>query len=254
MILLYPGDTEPKVCAVQILLNRQGEFLKVDGYFGPKTRQAVINFQRKHSLGMDGKIGVETWKKLAEGSNLSTIDALDFSDTVLTNKKGEIPNTSTYTEAALRKAGSNPIVTGAMSGGLRDVMEQIHQRAQGSIVLLRFFGHGSPGSMDLSGSSALHVGNVWGQGPLLTKLRPYFAKFGSVELHGCQVVGRDVKGKVEGTTVLSHLAFMWGVPVTAGINLQYDYDLKRHFVSKDQHAQLIRKTARCNPGLRNLQE
>ncbi len=227
MILLYPGDIEPKVCAMQILLNRRGESLKVDGYFGPKTRQAVTDFQNKHNLGADGKIGVETWKKLAEGSNLATIDALDFSDTVIPNKRGEIPNTSYATEAALRKAGSSPIVTGAMSGGLRDVMEQIHQRAQGSIVLLRFFGHGSPGSMELSGSSALHVGNVWGQAPVLMKLRPYFARFGSVELHGCQIAGRDARNKIDGKLVLEQLAFMWGVPVTAGINLQYDYDLKR---------------------------
>jgi len=47
----------------------------IDGIFGPKTRDAVIAFQRASGIGVDGIVGPETWgvieavKKPAEGIN-----------------------------------------------------------------------------------------------------------------------------------------------------------------------------------------
>jgi peptidoglycan hydrolase-like protein with peptidoglycan-binding domain len=35
-----------------------------DGIFGPKTKAAVIAFQKKHGLTADGIIGPKTWAKL----------------------------------------------------------------------------------------------------------------------------------------------------------------------------------------------
>ena len=37
----------------------------VDGKMGPKTRQAVKEFQRVHGLQDDGKVGKQTWAKLS---------------------------------------------------------------------------------------------------------------------------------------------------------------------------------------------
>ena len=38
--------------------------VEVDGIFGPKTKQAVIAFQKAHGLTCDGIIGPKTWSKL----------------------------------------------------------------------------------------------------------------------------------------------------------------------------------------------
>ena len=41
-----------------------GYDIVVDGVFGPKTKQAVIQFQKDHGLTPDGVIGPKTWAKL----------------------------------------------------------------------------------------------------------------------------------------------------------------------------------------------
>ncbi|MCR1960180.1 hypothetical protein CWE04_11985 [Thomasclavelia cocleata] len=38
--------------------------IKADGIFGDNTKNAVINYQKKHSLTPDGIVGTNTWKKL----------------------------------------------------------------------------------------------------------------------------------------------------------------------------------------------
>ncbi len=38
----------------------------LDGYFGPSTRRAVINFQRSQGLGADGIVGCATWQQLTK--------------------------------------------------------------------------------------------------------------------------------------------------------------------------------------------
>jgi hypothetical protein len=41
MIIVQPSESSPRVAVIQIMLNRAGYELKVDGRFGPKTRVAV---------------------------------------------------------------------------------------------------------------------------------------------------------------------------------------------------------------------
>ena len=43
----------------------------VDGKMGPKTRQAVREFQRVHGLQDDGKVGKQTWAKLSPYVDMS---------------------------------------------------------------------------------------------------------------------------------------------------------------------------------------
>ena len=41
--------------------------VKVDGYFGAATKAAVMDFQRKYGLGVDGIVGKATWSKINAG-------------------------------------------------------------------------------------------------------------------------------------------------------------------------------------------
>ncbi|MGR6088942.1 peptidoglycan-binding protein [Brevibacterium sp. CSND-B09] len=41
--------------------------VKVDGYFGASTKAAVMDFQRKYKLGVDGIVGKATWAKINAG-------------------------------------------------------------------------------------------------------------------------------------------------------------------------------------------
>lgn len=60
-------DTGPKVRELQTSLNRHGARLNVDGYLGPSTNRAVLDFQRSSGLAPDGLVGTATWRALTGG-------------------------------------------------------------------------------------------------------------------------------------------------------------------------------------------
>jgi hypothetical protein len=64
--VLEEGATRPAVWELQQKLNAAGvdPRLKVDGIFGPDTRDAVTTFQQIHGLETDGIVGQETWTAL----------------------------------------------------------------------------------------------------------------------------------------------------------------------------------------------
>lgn len=45
-------------------LTKNGYPVNIDGQFGPKTEQAVINFQKKQLIAIDGIVGQQTWVRL----------------------------------------------------------------------------------------------------------------------------------------------------------------------------------------------
>ncbi|SEP70663.1 protein of unknown function [Azotobacter beijerinckii] len=214
--LLRYGDRLPSVVAVQILLNRkmrQGAYLVVDGIYGAKTREAVHGFQlEKGYLIADGVVGQSTWRALSEGENLQVIDSVD-----LTQSKD-----MGYEDAAIRGTGGVPVVNFGMCNGVQEAMRQIQAQAgAGNVVLLRFHGHGSPGSMGVTVGTGSEISSEFGVTFLdslarfVAPLAGIFAPFGSAELHGCRVgAGRD------GQRLVSALASAWGVPVTAGVRRQ----------------------------------
>jgi peptidoglycan hydrolase-like protein with peptidoglycan-binding domain len=55
---------------LQRLLNAHGYSVTTDGGFGPKTQQAVINFQKQKQLVADGIVGLKTWKQLGVCSTI----------------------------------------------------------------------------------------------------------------------------------------------------------------------------------------
>ncbi len=65
--LLREGDGGPDVAQLQRQLTRAGFPCAVDGDFGPRTRDAVIAFQRARGLAADGVAGPATRTALAAG-------------------------------------------------------------------------------------------------------------------------------------------------------------------------------------------
>lgn len=215
--LLRRGDKLPTVAVIQILLNRKmkvGTYIGVDGIFGKFTQKAVRNFQKEYRLpNVNGVIDRETWLKLSENQPFQLIDSVD-----VTNHKD-----LGYEDAAIKSAGGDPIINFGMCAGVAEVKHKIRIRAtNGSVGLLRFHGHGSPGSMGITTGTGWEADSTFDAlyikflARFISELSVIFSPFGSVELHGCRVgAGRD------GTTLLKGLANALGVPVSAGVRTQY---------------------------------
>lgn len=73
-------DKGPAVSAIQEQINKRGQSVDVDGYFGPGTEQAVRNFQQAAGLEVDGLVGPDTWAALYTGDPAGTDS--DGNDTV----------------------------------------------------------------------------------------------------------------------------------------------------------------------------
>ena len=52
------------VKTAQFALISHGYKIDADGYYGPKTRQAIIDFQKKEGIAADGIVGKVTWERL----------------------------------------------------------------------------------------------------------------------------------------------------------------------------------------------
>lgn len=63
---LWRGNTGSSVLDLQQKLNRNGYNLDEDGVFGSNTYNAVLDYQRKNNLAVDGVVGDETWGSLGK--------------------------------------------------------------------------------------------------------------------------------------------------------------------------------------------
>ncbi|WP_394514452.1 C40 family peptidase [Priestia aryabhattai] len=72
--VLKQGMTSSDVQKLQQILKQKGYFKNstTTTYFGPVTKQAVVNFQKANNLGADGIVGPATWKALGSSSSAST--------------------------------------------------------------------------------------------------------------------------------------------------------------------------------------
>lgn len=77
MKTLRKGDKCEEVKVLQSALNRAGYNLAVDGSYGGKTRNAVIDFQGNHDLDPDGVCGPKTWKALEPYLDLTVISLIN---------------------------------------------------------------------------------------------------------------------------------------------------------------------------------
>ncbi len=60
IVMAKQGDNSDYVKSLQDMLNKKGATLTADGAFGPKTKQAVIDFQTKNGLTASGVIDTDT--------------------------------------------------------------------------------------------------------------------------------------------------------------------------------------------------
>jgi peptidoglycan hydrolase-like protein with peptidoglycan-binding domain len=225
MLIVKQGERGPRVVALQILLNRhkpQQIVLEVDGVYGTKTNAAVQAYQAQEmsASGRGDVADSPQWLHLINRQPLQVIEAVDVSDPLLLEVT--IPELENFT---------SPIVTGAMSNGLEQVMIEIKARAKDdkSLLLVRFHGHGAPGLSAVSfGKRSLFPGidaiaaltvinadTIRVLRPALEKMAPLLCNFGFVELHACKVAHGP-----EGRKLLQDLAAIWKAPVTAGTGSQ----------------------------------
>jgi len=73
-VTVSPGSSaailKPSTREIQQALKNAGFYQgSVDGKLGPKTREAIREFQRVHQLKVDGLVGKQTWEKLAPYTN-----------------------------------------------------------------------------------------------------------------------------------------------------------------------------------------
>jgi len=72
-VILQEGDKSSAVASIQAELNKFGYQLKVDGDYGPMTRRAVEDYQRKHGLTPDGIVGPITRKAMKERKPMGSV-------------------------------------------------------------------------------------------------------------------------------------------------------------------------------------
>ncbi|HUE10815.1 MAG TPA: peptidoglycan-binding domain-containing protein [Steroidobacteraceae bacterium] len=214
--LLSRTNHLPAVGVLQKLLNRGGAGLNPDADFGPKTHQAVVDFQRPRGLKPDGIVGVETWPRVSAGVDLPIMDCIDVFDPLLVQD----------TETPIQQVGGNPRVIGGMCNGVEQAVSMILSASPGNVFLLRFHGHGNRGIAgvgfgqgDVPGAwderSHIDVDTLNETLPVLSRLRGIFGRYGCVQFMHCQT-GRGPQGR----QLLSRIATALGVPATAAVNDQ----------------------------------
>lgn len=203
----------PAVAVVQVLLARAGYQVRADGHFGPKTRDAVRDFQRDHRpLAVDGVVSVQTWPRLVDREpGFTVLDCIDVGD----------PSLYELEVGHARRHGGNPLVIGGMCNGVEQAMAMICGAASpGSVSLLRFHGHGTAGGAGI-GAGDWSLGehaNVarTSMARVFSRLRGIFSPYGCIQFMHCST-GQGVQG----TSVLQAVADAAGVPATAALRVQY---------------------------------
>jgi hypothetical protein len=247
MITVQRGDYLPTVAAVQVLLNARRDIaIPVDGAFGPITQNAVCDFQRMTNCSpVTGRVNNATWNRLNQGVNFIVHDAIDIADPVLLTDLDVIRAYNNHSIVIGGMSNSveqiiNTIIRSTVRGTLILVRFDGHGRSGEqfagfgltSIVLTAMFGASVPRNpaetnrrygVDNANSlrqlftntitySIISRESLAAIREFLSRLRPYFSPYGSIEFHGCRVA-RGAQGR----HFMYEVSDIVGVPASGGL-------------------------------------
>jgi len=140
MLLKYkkPAMGGPEVKRVQEALHELGYDLGKwgpDGWYGTDTRDAVVAFQKKEGLKVDGKVGRETWAKLDEVMAGDEPPFQEEDDNVIIDIMDKYPNPRLYSPSRTPNKHVDTVVLHQMGVYVADTAYRVRS-LNGHIALL----------------------------------------------------------------------------------------------------------------------
>lgn len=132
---LWRGNTGSSVRELQQKLNQNGYKLDEDGVFGSNTYNAVLDYQRKNNLAVDGVVGDETWGSLGKVQSAPAQQSAQKS----TYTPYDPGSDKTYQEALKKQQETENSKPGEYQGAydqqLKDIYDKIMNREKFSYDL-----------------------------------------------------------------------------------------------------------------------
>jgi hypothetical protein len=224
MFFLTYGESGPRVVLIQALLRLKGINLRITGKWDEANMRAVEKYRAQLHLPPMGPVDAQVFFNLIQKTHLKLVDSVD----------GSAGLVRVVAEQDMKEAGIKPLVNPRLPGrGVSAAIDKIIARSQHhKIALLRITGHGNRGTwisvavgdpveaqvegrikdyqaMKADWKSYIDFSHFERLRPILSRLRPLFASFGSAEVHCCKIGNQK--------TLLQKLAETWGVPVSGGL-------------------------------------
>ncbi len=231
MFFLSPGESGPRVVLVQSLLRLKGINVRITGHWDSACMKSVGEYRTELNLPAYGSVTPNVFFNLIQGCKLKVIDAVDAS----------AGSAAVGSKRELEQAGIKPLMNPRVPGhGVAKAVDGIVERSKNhQIGLLRLYGHGNGGHwisialgdpyhlrhsrsqkdqeeyqrLKADWQSYLDYSHYERHRPTLSRITPFFANFGSVEIHSCTVGSKN-------QALIRKMAETWGVPVTAGMGIQ----------------------------------
>ncbi|MBR0135461.1 MAG: peptidoglycan-binding protein [Clostridia bacterium] len=127
--LLKYGMTGDDVKWLQAVLKKNGYEMNVTGYFGDKTKNAVMGIQSRYGLTADGMVGSVTLAKLKTlvngpgGGSSGGGEAIPYPEPTRVLRRGMTGDDVMWLQAALKKLGYSIIVDGNFGSGTETVLK-----------------------------------------------------------------------------------------------------------------------------------
>jgi spore cortex-lytic enzyme len=189
---IVKGDTYANIVAVQTVLKKWGYYTgAVDGVFGPKTRTAVINFQKKNGLVADGIVGSRT--EAALGLNLGSSNVSASGKNIV---KGDTAVNIKAVQTVLKKWG---YYTGAVDGvfGPKTRAAVISFQKKNGLTADGIVGSRTEAAMGLNLGGAAKAASTTGSNELYLLAKCIYAEARGEPYEGQVAIGAVVLNRVK---------------------------------------------------------